>query len=155
MKPFDIIIQIAASFFGTLGFGFLFNIRKNKLFWAALGGMLSWALFLLLGVVIENEAIRYFIVSVCSTAYAELMARVLKTPASTFSITVLIPLVPGSALYYTTTYALSGASESFIGKAIYTLELSVALSLGIVLVTAVAKYVSVLQRKKREKKAAE
>lgn len=148
MQGIDAIIQIAASFFGTLGFGFLFNIRGKKLFWAALGGMLSWALFLGLGLFIENEAIRYFIVSVCSTGYAEVMARVLKTPASTFSITVLIPLVPGGAMYYTTTYALSGATDLFIGKAVYTLELSVALSLGIVLVTAIAKYVSVLQRKR-------
>lgn len=152
MHTIDVIIQIAASFFGTLGFGFLFNIRGKKLFWAALGGMLSWALFLALGLFIENEAIRYFIVSVCSTSYAEIMARVLKTPASTFSITVLIPLVPGGAMYYTTTYVLSGANDLFIDKAIYTLELSVALSLGIVLVTAIAKYVSVLQRKTREAK---
>lgn len=151
MQTIDVIIQIAASFFGTLGFGFLFNIRHKKLFWAAFGGMISWALFLALGLFIENEAIRYFIVSVCSTGYAEVMARVLKTPASTFSITVLIPLVPGGAMYYTTTYALSGASDLFINKAIYTLELSVALSLGIVLVTAIAKYISVQRRKRIDK----
>ncbi len=149
MEWTDALIQIAASFFGTLGFGFLFNIRGKRLAWAAVGGMMAWSIFLLLGLIIENEAIRYFIVSVCSTGYAEVMARLLKTPASTFSITVLIPLVPGGAMYYTTTYALAGSTELFINKAIYTLELSVALSLGIVLVTAVAKYISVAKRKRQ------
>ena len=143
----DALIQIAASFFGTLGFGFLFNIRGKRLIWAAFGGMIAWTMFIALGFVIENEVVRYFIVSICSTGYAEVMARVLKTPASTFSITVLIPLVPGGAMYYTTTYALSGEGELFVSKAIYTLELSIALSLGIVLVTALARYITVARRK--------
>ena len=46
MNIYDALIQIVSSFFGTLGFGFLFNIRGKKLFWAALGGMISWGLFL-------------------------------------------------------------------------------------------------------------
>ncbi len=135
------LIQIIASFFGTLGFGFLFNIRGNKLVFAAVGGMLAWGLFLGLGSVIENEAIRYFIVSLCSTTYAEILARVLKTPATTFSIITLIPLVPGGALYHTATFAMSGEASQFIAKLVYTVELALALSLGIVVVTAIFKYV--------------
>ncbi len=140
MNYFDAFIQIISSFCGTLGFGFLFNIRGKKLIYAALGGMLAWAMFLTLGIFIESEVLRYFIVSLCSTTYSEILARILKTPATTFSIITLIPLVPGSALYYTTTFALSGNAELFIPKLIYTVELSVALSLGIVIVTAIFKH---------------
>ena len=46
MSITDIIIQIATSFFGTLGFGILFNIRKKHLALAAIGGALFWGLFL-------------------------------------------------------------------------------------------------------------
>lgn len=135
------LIQVLASLFGTLGFGFLFNIRGKKLVFAAIGGMLSWSLFLLIGIAIENEAIRYFIVSLCSTTYAEILARLFKTPATTFSIITLIPLVPGGALYHTATFAMSGQASQFIEKFVYTIELSLALSLGIVIITAVFKYV--------------
>lgn len=131
------IIQIVASFFGTLGFGFLFNIRGKKLIYSAIGGMLSWALFLVLGLVIPSEPIRYFLVSLCSTAYAEILARVLKTPATTFSIITLIPLVPGGALYHTATFAMNGDLSEFIVKLVYTAQLSLALSLGIVVMTAI------------------
>ncbi len=134
------IIQVIASFFGTLGFGFLFNIRGKKLIYAAVGGMLSWLLFLLLGGIIENEAIRYLIVSLCSTTYAEVLARILKTPATTFSIITLIPLVPGGALYHTATFAMNGDVSQFVEKLVYTVELALALSLGIVIITAVFKY---------------
>lgn len=140
------LIQVIASFFGTLGFGFLFNIRGKKLFFAAIGGMLSWGLFLLLGIAIENEAIRYLLVSLCSTTYAEILARLLKTPATTFSIITLIPLVPGGALYHTATFAMSGHASQFVEKLVYTIELSLALSLGIVIVTAVFKYLRKLKK---------
>lgn len=136
----EMLVQIAAAFVGTLGFGFLFNIRGSKLWWAAFGGMFAWALFLALGFGIASEPVRYFIVSICSTLYAELLARRLKTPATTFCIITLIPLVPGGALYYTTTSALSGDAEVFLPKLVYTAELAVALSLGIVVVTALCRH---------------
>lgn len=94
-------------------------------------------LFLVLGLVIPNEAIRYFIVSLCSTTYAEILARILKTPATTFSIITLIPLVPGGAFYHTATFAMNGNFEQFVEKLVYTVELS----LGIVIMTAIFKYV--------------
>lgn len=133
------LIEVLACFVGTLGFGYLFNIRGKKLVYAAAGGMTAWALFLALGFWIENEVLRYFIVSVCSTVYAEVLARRLKTPATTFCIITLIPLVPGGALYYTTTAALSGNAELFLPRLTNTVQLAVALSLGIVIVTATSK----------------
>ena len=145
----DGLIQVTAAFCGTLGFGFLLNSRGKKLIFAALGGMMSWALFLLLGFITKGEPMRYFIVSVIITLYAEILARILKTPASTFCILSLIPLVPGGALYYSSTYALSGDTELFVSKAVYTLELTVALSLGIVLVTACMKYFTDFVRRVR------
>lgn len=141
MNITDALIQLIASFFGTLGFGVLFNIRGKKLLWAAFGGMLSWGLFLGFHILLESEPLSYFLVAICSTLYAEILARIMKTPASTFCIITLIPLVPGGAMYYTTTYALSGNSEAFFSKAVYTIELAVALSLGIVIVTAASKFI--------------
>ncbi len=134
-----IIIQVITSLIGTLGFCFLFNVRGKKLFFASIGGALSWLLFLVLGFWIENEPLRYFIVSLCSTIYAEILARILKTPATTFSIITLVPLIPGGSLYHTMTTALSGNMEQFVPKLIYTIELAVALSLGLVIVTALFK----------------
>lgn len=142
----DYIIQILMAFLCTLGFGFLFNVRGIKIVYAALGGMMSWIIFLALGLVIDSEPIRYFIVSVCTTTYSEILARVLKTPSSTFSIITLIPLIPGGALYYTTTYALNRNIELFLPKFISTIELSVSLSLGIVIVTAVSRKVFIRKK---------
>ena len=146
-----ILISVLAAGIGTFGFGILYNIRGKKLIVGAIGGLLSWALFLGLGFFIQDEALRYLIVSIATTVYSEIMARRFKTPASTFCIITLIPLVPGGALYYTMTYALRGNLNAFISKAVYTIELAVALSLGIVIVISIDKYVSFKLKAKREK----
>ena len=136
------IIQIIMGFFGSLGFAILYNIRGNKLITAAMGGLLSWLLFVLLGFVSDSEPFRYFIVSVLISTYSEIMARILKTPTTTFIITSLIPLIPGGSLYYTMSNAFSGDVSKFLQNGINTLKLAVALALGVVVITALAKLIN-------------
>lgn len=136
MSFIDAIIQIAAAGLGTLGFGVLFNLRGKRLWWTSLGGLLGWALFLALGLLVEGEPIRYLMVSIFTTVYSEIMARKLKTPVTTACIIALVPLVPGGALYNATTAALSGNVDLFVPRLVHTAELAVAMSLGIVMVTA-------------------
>ena len=126
------LIQIAAGFVGTVGFALLFNICGKRLIMAALGGLLSWLLFVLVHHVIPSEPVVYFIVACAISLYAELMARLLKTPTTAFIITSLIPLSPGASLYYTMVYAFQGDLNTFIPKAVYTLELAAALALGVI-----------------------
>ena len=44
------MIQLLVSFTGSLGFAVLFNIHGKKLWFAALGGCLSWAVYLIVGI---------------------------------------------------------------------------------------------------------
>ena len=133
------VIEVISAFASTLAFGVLFNIRGKNLWLAALGGMTAWLIFLLLGLVIPSEAARYLLVSVLISIYSEGMARFLHTPATTFCIVSLIPLIPGGSLYYTMANALQGNNDEFMARATYTLELAAALALGILLVTACAR----------------
>ena len=129
------IVQIITGFIGSFGFAILFNIRGKKLIMAALGGFLSWMLFVLFGYLsIESEPVRYFIVAATVSLYAEIMARIFRTPTTTFIITSLIPLIPGGSLYYTMAYALDSNLERFLQKGLYTLQLALALALGILVV---------------------
>ena len=135
------IIQIITGFLGALGFAIIYNIRGKKLVAAALGGFLSWSLFLLLGLFMDSEPIRYLIVSMSISIYAELLARILKTPTTTFIITALIPLIPGASLYYTMSSVFGGNFEVFLGNAVSTLSLALALAVGVAIVAAGARLV--------------
>ena len=145
------IFQIIAAFIGSFGFAILYNIRGKKLAFAALGGFLSWSLFLLLGLFIESETIGYLIVSAIVTFYSEIMARALKTPTTTFITTALIPLIPGGSLYYTIANAFAGNIESFLKNGVITLKLAIALALGVVVITALVNLINRQGRLKAKK----
>lgn len=133
------VVQILSGFVGMLGFAFLFNIRGKRMAAAAVGGLISWMLFCLMNSVIESETVNYFVVALVMSFYAEVMARVMKTPTTTFVTTTLVPLIPGGSLYYTMAYAFSGQMDSFVQKAIDTLKLASALALGIIIATMVTR----------------
>lgn len=57
MNPY---IQIIAAFFGSLGFALLFNLRGRWLFFTALGGGLSWCIYLISGSFISHYERQYF-----------------------------------------------------------------------------------------------
>ena len=134
-------IQILAGGVGSMGFAFLFNIRGKRLLVATCGGLLSWFLFVILSYFIQTEAISYFIVSLLISLFAEVMARVMKTPTTTFITTALVPLIPGGSLYYTMAYAFQQNGESFVKKGVSTLALAAALALGIIIATTLTKLI--------------
>ncbi|MEE0928995.1 MAG: threonine/serine exporter family protein [Acutalibacteraceae bacterium] len=145
----DALIQIFTGFIGSCGFALLYNIRGIRFWFAGLGGLLSWSFYLTLNTFIPNEFLCYFIVAVLISVYAEIMARFLKTPTTTFIMTSLIPLVPGSALYYTMTHAFSGNVQGFIEKGIQTVGLAGALAAGII---TVAGFMRLILQKNSDKK---
>ena len=134
------LIQIAAGLIGSLCFGILFNMRGKRLIAAAVGGLLSWGLFVVLSHFILNEPINYFIVAAVVSLYSEIMARALKTPAAPIVTTSLIPLIPGGSLYYTMASAFESNFTMFLEKAVSTLKLACALALGIIVVTAISQF---------------
>lgn len=145
------LIQIFTGFLGSLGFGILFHIRGRNLLIASLGGLISWTVFLFLQPLFPGDATRYFLSSAAVTIYAEVFARVMKTPTTTFLVPSLIPLIPGGALYYTMNYALNEQWPVFAAKAVYTLELALALALGIIAVTTLTQVALVIIKKLKSK----
>ena len=141
------LIQIFTGFLGSLGFSVLFHIKGRRLAIASLGGLISWTVFLLLEPLLPGETVRYFLASATVTVYAEVFARVIKTPTTTFVMVSLISLIPGSGLYYTVASALNGDLPQFLEKALHTLALAAALSLGIVVVSALGKHVTAYRNK--------
>jgi uncharacterized membrane protein YjjB (DUF3815 family) len=141
------IIQILSGTVGALCFSILFNVRGNHLYVSSLGGFLSWFMFVIFSRFTNSEVLSYFLVALFITAYCEIMARLVKAPTTTFIMPSLIPLIPGASLYYTMTSAFSGDVSLFTGKAVYTLELSSALALGVIIASAVFKMFFKIRRR--------
>ena len=146
----DKLIQILMAYLGSLGFNLLFNIRGRKLLIASFGGMLSWVVFLALEPLLPGEAIRFFLSAAAVTVYGEIFARIEKTPTTTFLVPSVIPLIPGSSLYYTMNYALNKQWAEFSHRGFYTLQLALSLAVGIIAVTTVVRLITALAVKTKE-----
>lgn len=133
---FNAIVQLVTSFIGALGFALLFNVRRELLFPASFGGLLVWAVYLGAERAFGGSV---FLASVwaaaAATIYAEVLARMKKTPATVFYIPALIPLVPGGSLYYTMSYAVRSNWEmvSQYGSSTFYCALGIAGGMSIVL----------------------
>lgn len=140
------IIQVVCAVIGSLGFSFIFHLKRDKLLVASVGGGLTWLFYLLVVHRVNGDFAAYFLATVFATFYAELMARVKKAPATIFVITALIPLIPGGSLYYTMEYLMQKDMEMMRSKAAETVMLALAIAMGITIVIMLLDLFSLVAR---------
>lgn len=133
----EMAIQLVTAFLGSLGFALLFQVRRERLLLASLGGLLAWGVYLGMGLVTDQEVIRYFVASVVLTVYGEILARLVKCPATLFIVTASIPLIPGGSLYRTMEYFMQNNLEAFSRQGLTTVLLAVAIAVGMLFPTAI------------------
>lgn len=151
-----IIIQTIYALIATLGFGIIFNIHGKNLIFATIGGGISW-FFYLLGLKFHfTTTATFFFSAVIFSIYSEILARKLKTPVTTLVVCSLIPLVPGSGMYYTMYQAVTGDVMRSLELGINTLANAGALALGIIFVSTITtQYYKVKNRTLRKYKKIE
>lgn len=131
----EVTVQLITALIGSLGFGLMFGLRARHLFFAALGGMIAWGICISVNTLLPGEFLPNLCAAIFAVTYAELMAHLRKCPATLFVVTGVIPLVPGSSLYYAMDSAVNG---DLAGAGIYghkTLVIALAISAGISFVT--------------------
>ena len=140
-------LQVLAAAVGTLGFAIQFNSRPQRLFFGALGGGLTWLVYLILVQYVGSDFLSVALAAVFGATYAEIMARVCKAPATVFTILAEIALIPGGSLYITMHHLVGGRQAEALRYGMHTVTVALAIAVGIVLVTAFTT--SFFSRKKR------
>ena len=147
----DSIRQLVMAFLGSAGFAIMFHLRKNFLAIASLGGLLSWLVYLICAPVMPG----YFFPSLAASAfgafYAEILARVLKAPSTLFFIVAMIPLIPGSTLYYSMSCAVYGqlAQASIYG--LQTFQCALGIGAGMSIAWALCDFTRKMQVRWKER----
>ena len=140
-------LQVLAAAVGTLGFAILFNSRPRRLFFGALGGGLTWVMYLILTRYVGSDFVSVALAAAFGAVYAEIMARVCKAPATVFTILSEIALIPGGSLYITMHHLVGGRQAQALQYGMHTVMVALAIALGIVLITAFTT--SFFSKKKR------
>lgn len=140
MEKYFVMILTAAV--GTIGYCLIINVKRNKIVYGCLGGMFSTFLYCIcvecgLSLLLQN-----LIPAALATLYAEVLARLVKAPATVFLIPAIIPLVPGGRLYYTMSAMVDGNADGAQIYARETIVIALGIAVGIVLVSLVFYHVS-------------
>lgn len=123
--------QIIAVFLMSLAIGGLYRIPRKLLLHACIPGVAAWILYKVIYVQDGNAIFAAFCGSVSAGVISEMLARLLKKPATIFIIPGFIPLVPGREAYLTMLYMVKGQYGSGVEMGMQTLLTGGAIAFGI------------------------
>lgn len=108
----EIIIQLVTAALGSVGFALLFQVKSKLLPAAAIGGALSWGIYLLMFHATGSIFFSSGIASAAGALLAEAAARIWKMPSTCFFMPIMMPLFPGGVLYYTMDALLHDSTQA-------------------------------------------
>ena len=145
------LVEALACVVGCIGFSFLFNVRGKGLILCIVGAVLCWGVYDLVLMAGGDDNTAMLIGSIFAAIYAEIMARVRKCPAIGFLVLALLPLIPGSSLYYTMNYAVRGEMGLFASKGMSTVILAGLMAAGVLLVSTSVRMWTVWKTEHKKK----
>lgn len=141
-------VRIICALLATVFIAVLFQVRKENIFAAAIGGGLGCLVNecgLALGL---GTFFSIFLASLALASYSEIMARVRKTTVTTFLISGLFPLVPGAGMYYTMLAIVHNDLSEALSTGISTLSTAAVMALGILFVSTLSRGITYFQKTK-------
>jgi uncharacterized membrane protein YjjB (DUF3815 family) len=133
----EVMTIVLSGMLGTIGFSILFRSDKKRIVCNAVGGALTCLVYVLCCNQFDNVFLQNFFPALFVTAYAEIMARAVKAPATPILACSVISLVPGGKLYYTTYYFVVGDMEKFDITLTETLQIAAGLAVGIMCISVI------------------
>ena len=128
------LIQVPAAMVAALAYALLYHLKKKSLLPATLGAGLGWAIYLLLQSMGYTVPVALLLATAAMGLLGEIYARAFKSPAITFVVPMLIPMIPGGDLYYATFYLVQQDMDAFRQQGILLLKEAGAMAIGILAV---------------------
>ncbi len=135
MELKEALTIIISGLVGSCAFSLVFRVRKSRIFWSTLGGGLVCVVYVICVNRFNHEFFQNLFPALLGAVYSETMARVTKSPNTTFLACSIIPLVPGGRLYYTMYYFIVGEMEMFIEALKQTARIAAGLAVGIIVIS--------------------
>jgi len=125
------------AFIGSFVTSLTFCIKGHKLVFAGFSGMVGSFVYSVVSGISGHSNFAILIGAIAVGLYSETAARVLKAPATVFSIPGILPLVPGIAAYEMIQFLVNNELISAVEKLVETVSGAGAIAFGIMFVTAV------------------
>lgn len=137
--PFEghwrILAGIISAVAGTVGFSLIFKIGLRRLWVVSLCGLLSYVVYESFISVSHDILAASFASAVSIALFSEICARVFRAPTNLFLFPGCIPIIPGSALYYTVYNMLSLNFDAALDSLKTTAQTVLGIALGFMLIS--------------------
>ena len=134
-------VHAVLAFISCLGFGVLFNVQKRTLLLAAVHGAIGWVILLSLDIPQVSYIFANLLSALVVGLLAELFAVIQKTPATSFIVIGIIPLVPGFRVYRSMLFFVRGNLDKGISEGVHSCFMAVAIAVGIILSTSIVRMI--------------
>lgn len=144
-----VIEQIVTSFVAAAAFGVIFNVPRQFLIKCGLVGMIGWILYYVLVEKnydsIVSTLVAAFVVGVISLYFA----RRYKTPVIIFTVSGIIPLVPGGFAYASMKHFVENDYSIAVQQAAKVFMLAGAITIGTMLAEVMNQLIIKWNRRKQ------
>ena len=131
----DFVACVAAVYF----YGRLMAVPQKPLWFASLNGAVAYVAYRLIFLLAGHELVGYLVASFLVAASSEILARLLKKPATVFVLPGIIPLVPGVGLYRTMLCLVQNDLNGFVSVGVRTLFISGIIAVTVAVTNAAAR----------------
>lgn len=131
------VIQVFTALLGSLGFAIIFKMKRRHLAAACIGGGTTWIVYLFCAHFGMDIFFANLIATLFASSYSEVMRKFCKTPRTVFVIPAVVPLIPGSSLYYAMSALVAEHKSLAADYALQTGLVAGAIAFGILLFTVV------------------
>jgi len=146
----EIIIKFLGGVGGAAGFCFVFNERPRRIPFAALCAAIACGLLFLFEYLGIGPFWANFAGTLAATVLSEVFAKCLRSPATVYLLPALIPLVPGSSLYYAMRALIAVDWDMFGTYMVATLTIGLGIAAGIVIGTLFNQIIFRKNKKRRQ-----
>ncbi|HNX00092.1 MAG TPA: threonine/serine exporter family protein [Candidatus Cloacimonadota bacterium] len=143
----DLLSKILFATIGTMGFAVGSNIRGWKLLFTSLGGAIGWGSYLLVLQQTHALLLSIFIGALLVSLYSEILGRIFRVPITVFVVCGIIPLVPGSVIYYAMSQYVQGNFMKAMRLMMQALLIAGTISISIAVVSTFANIFQDLKRR--------
>ena len=135
------VTSFVFALFATFGFCILFHVPLRCMLPAAAIGGMGWFAYQLLMELGLGITASVFIAACLVAMLADICSRLIKEAATVFVIPGILPLVPGSGIYYTMFHFIRGNMDKAGAWGARTLMIAGAIALGLLVVASVIRIV--------------
>lgn len=138
----EFFVRILASLICSAAFAVLFHAAPRHLPAAGLSGALAYLVYHVIVFFGGHVFAAAFFATAAGAVYAEIYARIFRTPVIVVLSAAIIPIVPGGDLYYTMQGALIGNAEAALTNFVKTMSIALGIAGGIVVVALAFRILS-------------